>query len=84
MSFGGIVDLFGKDELAQGLSNPEEVSHSRLSLNHSTLCKEVKRLREENRRLLNELEKSNRIKKQLEKEIDALRSSKNRKLFIWV
>jgi len=61
-SFGGIVDLFGKDELAQGLSNPEE---------------EVKRLREENRRLLNELEKSNRIKKQLEKEIDALRSSKN-------
>jgi len=61
-SFGGIVDLFGKDELKTGLTNPEE---------------EVKRLREENRRLLNELEKSNRIKKQLEKEIDALRSSKN-------
>jgi len=60
-SFGGIVDLFGKDELKTGLTNPEE---------------EVKRLREENRRLLNELEKSNRIKKQLEKEIDALRSSK--------
>lgn len=61
-SFGGIVDLFGKDELKTGLTNPEE---------------EVERLREENRRLLNELEKSNRIKKQLEKEIDALRSSKN-------
>jgi len=60
-SFGGIVELFGADELQTGLQNPEE---------------EVKRLREENRKLLNELEKSNRIKKQLEQEIDALRSSK--------
>lgn len=60
-SFGGIVDLFGHNELESGLSNPEQ---------------EVKRLREENRKLLSELEKSNRIKKQLEQEIQALRSSK--------
>jgi len=60
-SFGGIVDLFAHDELETGLSNPDQ---------------EVKRLRAENQRLVNELEKSNRIRKQLEQEIDALRSAK--------
>lgn len=60
-SFGGIVDLFGHDELETGLSNPDQ---------------EIKRLRAENQRLVNELEKSNRIRKQLEQEIDALRSAK--------
>lgn len=59
-SFGGIVDLFGTDELEYGSTNPEQ---------------EVKRLREENQRLLDELDKSNRIKKQLELEVQALRSS---------
>jgi len=60
-SFGGIVDLFGHEELETGISNPDQ---------------EVKRLRAENQRLVNELEKSNRIRKQLEQEIDALRSAK--------
>merc|ERR1719242_220826 len=60
-SFGGIVDLFDHKELETGLSDPAE---------------EIKRLQEENRKLMNELEKSNRIKRQLQDEVQALRSAK--------
>lgn len=59
-SFGGIIDLFDQDELESGrVSDPQE---------------EIKRLKEENKKLLNEIEKSRRIKRQLEKEIETLRS----------
>lgn len=60
-SFGGIVDLFGHSELESGISqNPEQ---------------EVQELREENSKLRAELEKSNRIRRQLEAEIRGLRES---------
>jgi len=60
-SFAGIVELFDHQELEKGLENPQE---------------EIKRLQEENRKLMNELEKSNRIKRQLEDELHSLKQSK--------
>jgi len=60
-SFAGIVELFDHKELETGLSNPQE---------------EIKRLQEENRKLMNELEKSNRIKRQLQEQVLALKEAK--------
>jgi len=60
-SFAGIVELFDHQELEKGLDNPQE---------------EIKRLQEENRKLMNELEKSNRIKRQLQDEIHSLKQAK--------
>lgn len=57
-SFGGIVDLFDKEELEQGLEDPTE---------------EISRLREENRQLQDQLNKSKRTIKDLEQEIRNLR-----------
>jgi len=60
-SFAGIVELFDHQELEKGLANPQE---------------EIKRLQEENRKLMNELEKSNRIKRQLQDELHSLKQAK--------